>query len=343
MASRQNASQAWYGAVAARPASPAAAGRGPGQPDRHHRRAPGRRDQQPTRQQAAPPRDARTRRPRPADTGAAATATRRSDSQHGQREPRPATIAWAMSSPSHRPITAVPAGALAGPACAAGRVRAGGSSLISTRAPGRRAACLALADDRPAPRRAHVDGPGVTGRPARGLDLGGRAAIVAGPGQQLAHDRDRPGRGLGCQLGLDRPALAGPRHRGAVWPVHLSVGNVLPAARSGRRSAPCSLRSLRQNAPADANCGVAASASRTAVTARRWASLDKPGGLARYGRPHAARPALVSQTQRGPGAEHGRIGQARRPPACRQRARPPLGPAEHGGQLVELDARTSRP
>src|SRR5690242_9403821 len=41
------------------------------------------------------------------------------------------------------------------------------------------------------------------------------------------------------------------------------------------------LRSLRQNAPAERNWGVAASASRTAVTARRWATLDKPGGPAR--------------------------------------------------------------
>src|SRR6266851_2010390 len=62
-----------------------------------------------------------------------------------------------------------------------------------------------------------------------------------------------------------------------------------------------SLRSLRQYARPAVNCDVAASASRAAVTARKWASLDNPGAAARYGSPQAARPARVSQTQRGPG------------------------------------------
>src|SRR5215469_18045114 len=65
-------------------------------------------------------------------------------------------------------------------------------------------------------------------------------------------------------------------------------------------------RSLRQNAPAAVNWGVAASASLTAVTARRCASRDKPGVVAVYGRPQLARPDLVSQTQRGPGASRSR-------------------------------------
>jgi hypothetical protein len=50
----------------------------------------------------------------------------------------------------------------------------------------------------------------------------------------------------------------------------------------------------------DLACGVASNASRTAVPARRCASLDNPGGAARYGKPHTVSPALVNQTQRGP-------------------------------------------
>jgi hypothetical protein len=48
---------------------------------------------------------------------------------------------------------------------------------------------------------------------------------------------------------------------------------------------------------AELTCGVAANASLTAVTARRCASLDNPGGTARYGKPQAARPGRVSQTR----------------------------------------------
>src|SRR5258707_3802914 len=103
------------------------------------------------------------------------------------------------------------------------------------------------------------------------------------------------------------------------------------AVQSGQCSSPsgtCSLRpirppilalsrrSLRQCARPAANCGVAASASLAAVTARRWASLDNPGAAAWYGSPQAARPARVSQTQRGPGLSTA----ASAAPTARQRA-----------------------
>ena len=68
---------------------------------------------------------------------------------------------------------------------------------------------------RPGGGRAQVDDARVPGRPARHPDVGGRAAVVAGPASSSRMMAVVRLHGLRGQLGLDRPALAGPGERRA--------------------------------------------------------------------------------------------------------------------------------
>src|ERR1022692_163333 len=64
-------------------------------------------------------------------------------------------------------------------------------------------------------------------------------------------------------------------------------------------------------------------ASRTAVTARICASLDRAGAVAVYGRPHTPSPVRVSQT-------HGRPGPSRADSAYRSRRQRSANPPARG-------------
>ena len=101
-------------------------------------------------------------------------------------------------------------------------------------------------DGRPGRGGAQVQDARVPWRHSGDPDLAGRAAVVAGPGEDLGHDRRRAAHGLAGEFRLDGPALAGPRRcrpgradghptrrprrisHGFLTPGHLTPGHLTP-------------------------------------------------------------------------------------------------------------------
>ena len=312
------ASQARYGAAAscgqepagrghARPATPPASagstappgtagaaaspGTRPGSPHSAATSVTGRRDQQ---------------------RNAAATPITRASARSAARSARKPRYRRIMREPQVAPGRAARAGGeergerSARPAGGAGQSRRpAGRPRISIRAARRRAERVPGPEHRrPGRGGAQVQHPGVPRRRPGDPDLGRRAAVVAGPGQDLGHDR----RGAATRsCGSVRPRSPSthrpsPARRRAVRPVHLPVRQVLAERRPGCPSGPA----------AAARC--ASTPPRRGVPGRRLqgqpdrghrAQVRQPGQRGRRPRGRAARrrpgPARVSQTQGRPG------------------------------------------
>ena len=193
-------------------------------------------------------------------------------------------------------------------------------------------------DGRPGRGRAHVQHARVPRRHSRDPGLGGRAAVVAGPGEDLGHDRRRAAHGLAGEFRLDGPAFAGPRRcrpgdaghgrlSGGrpvrVRPVHLPVGQVLaerdPAAHPGPQAALA--------APVRSRGRVPRRGFQRHPDRGDGPQVRQPG---QRGRRRPVRQAAGEET--GPGqpdpraarAEAGRVGVTLLPPARREGPRPDL-------------------
>jgi hypothetical protein len=172
-------------------------------------------------------------------------------------------------------------------------------------------------------------------RPAQHRRLRGGAAVVAGPGEQLTHDRGCSRHGFSGQLGLNGPALPGVGEGAAVREMNLPVGYVLAEADppADPRAQPPLAAPVRLGLP------VAGRRLQGQPDHGDRADVREPGQRGRHrgvAQPARGQPAPGQPRPGRPGAEPGHVGVAEPPPAGHQPPRAVLAQIQQPGQQVEL-------